>query len=108
MGGYGSAVGSSIIPRSIVVTDGSVYVADGGNHGSIKSDANGNFITKWVATLATDSLNSYAVTITSDEQYVTDTYNHRIQKSDAGGNFITTWEATVTTAVQYAPGHHRA
>jgi tripartite motif-containing protein 71 len=99
-------------PYSIATgPDGSVYVADSGNHRVQKFDSGGNFITKWGSYCTTDTNGdgvpdqacdgqfnyAEAVAVGPDGSvYVADD-NYRIQKFDSDGNFMTKWGSYCNT-----------
>ena len=69
-----------------VAADGSVYVADRGNHRIQKFDADGVFVTKWGSSgTGNGQFNlPFGVAVAADGSvYVADRGNHRIQKFDA-------------------------
>ena len=83
--------------------DGSVYIADTGNHRIQKFDADGNFILKWGENGVGDGQFGFPDDVVVDSQggvYVSDhnptypTPTNRIQKFDADGNFILKWGET--------------
>ena len=101
-GTAGSEAGQFTSPRGLAVApDGSIYVADTGNHRIQHFASDGSFFNAWGSFAAGDNL-SPAPTGTFNEPwslavgpdgsvYVADTWNHRIQKFTASGEFITTW-----------------
>jgi uncharacterized protein (TIGR03663 family) len=100
-GGEGSGTGQFVSPRGVAVApDGSVYVADAGNHRIQKFDADGNFVLAWGSFGAVDGNTGdpgrfnepWSVGVGPDGSvYVADTWNHRVQKFDANGQFIRMW-----------------
>jgi DNA-binding beta-propeller fold protein YncE len=106
-GGEGTAEGQYNNPRNVAIgPDGSVYVADGGNHRIQKLTANGQPLTSWghlcrmyegqagcqEADGAGGLYDPWGIAIDKDGfVYVADTWNHRIQKFDRDGQFITMW-----------------
>ena len=77
--------------------DGSVYVADSGNHRIQKFAANGQFRTMWGSSGTADgqfgkSQSGSRIAVGPDGSvYVTDAGNYRIQKFSARGKFLTKW-----------------
>jgi uncharacterized protein (TIGR03663 family) len=106
-GGQGVGEGLFSYPRNVAIApDGSVYVADSGNHRIQKFTAKGEFVTMWghVCKMyegqegcqepdgAGGFMEPWDVEVDVDGfVYVADTWNHRIQKFDADGNFVTSW-----------------
>jgi len=100
-GSQGSAPGQLQSPHGIKIgPDGSIYVADSGNHRIQRFTADGQFVATWGqhSTIETEvgtprGFNEpWDIAVASDgTMYVADTWNHRIQKLDAEGNPITTW-----------------
>ena len=88
-------------PRGIKVgPDGSVYVADSGNHRIQKFTADGEFVAAWGRNSTVEAEmgmvegfnEPWDVAVApGGEVYVADTWNHRIQKLDAEGNVVTAW-----------------
>ncbi|MEA3350500.1 MAG: hypothetical protein U9Q82_07765, partial [Chloroflexota bacterium] len=88
-------------PRDVTIaSDGSIYVADTGNHRVLHLSADGEVLHTW-GTFA-DSAKGEAPARTFYEPwgiaigpegniFVTDTWNHRIQKFTPAGEFITQW-----------------
>jgi uncharacterized protein (TIGR03663 family) len=105
----GSGRGELRSPRGIAIgPDGSVYVADAGNHRIQKFTAEGEFLDIWGGrSLAQEESGAargfnepWDVAVAPDGAtdsgevsaiYVADTWNHRIQKLDDQGNPITAW-----------------
>jgi sugar lactone lactonase YvrE len=87
-GTYGASDGQFSQPYGIAVaSDGSVYVADTGNHRIQKFTSEGVFVSKWGTEGTGDGQFSYprGVAVASDGSvYVADTGNHRIQKFTVG------------------------
>jgi len=101
-GATGSEVGQFSGPRGLAVApDGSIYVADTGNHRIQHFAPDGSVIHAWGSFGAGDSTISaptgsfnepWSLAIGPDGAvYVADTWNHRVQKFTAEGEFITTW-----------------
>jgi uncharacterized protein (TIGR03663 family) len=106
-GGQGGAEGMFNAPRNVAIApDGSVYVADGGNHRIQKFTAEGTFVTTWghqckmyesmegcqAADGAGGFYDPWGIAVDADGfVYVADTWNHRIQKFTADGEFVTMW-----------------
>jgi DNA-binding beta-propeller fold protein YncE len=108
-GAQGSGDGEFQSPRGIAIgPDGSIYIADAGNHRIQKFTADGEFLDTWGGhSLAGEELGpargfnepwDIAVApeaATGSEQgsivYVADTWNHRIQRLGDRGNPITAW-----------------
>lgn len=92
----GQANGQFRSPRNVAVApDGSLYVADTGNHRIQQFDAGGTFVRQWGGQgTGNGQFNEpWGVAVAPDGQfvYVCDTWNHRIQKFTADGKFVTTW-----------------
>jgi DNA-binding beta-propeller fold protein YncE len=100
-GSEGAGPGQFQAPRAVAVgPDGSVYVADSGNHRIQKFDAEGNLVLTWGTQGSIDNNTAqpgtfnepWGVAVGPDGSvYVADTWNHRIQKFDANGQFQTMW-----------------
>jgi DNA-binding beta-propeller fold protein YncE len=108
-GSQGSGEGEFQSPRGIAVgPDGSVYIADAGNHRIQKFTADGELVDMWGGrSLAEEELRApqgfnepwdvavapdSAIASTPDSAvYVADTWNHRIQRLDDQGSAITAW-----------------
>lgn len=78
-----------------IAPDGSLYVADTGNHRIQQFDAHGNFVRQWGGQGAGNGQfnEPWGVAVAPDGQfvYVCDTWNHRIQKFTADGKFVLAW-----------------
>ena len=102
--GPGAQPGQLQFPRNVALgPDGSIYVADSGNHRIVKFDANGQFVTMWGSQgNGPGQFNEpWGIAVDADGNvYVADTWNHRIQKFDAEGNFITAWGYAAMTGGQ--------
>ncbi|MGB7540286.1 MAG: flippase activity-associated protein Agl23 [Anaerolineales bacterium] len=100
-GGVGVEPGLLQRPRAIAVApDGSVFVADTGNHRIQHFDPEGNLLNFWgsfsgpdAAQAPTGTFNEpWGVAVDSKGSvYVADTWNFRIQKFSAGGDFLAAW-----------------
>jgi predicted membrane-bound mannosyltransferase/sugar lactone lactonase YvrE len=101
-GATGSEPGQFMGARGLVAApDGSLYIADTGNHRIQHFSSDGNLINTWGSFGAGDGLSPAAqgnfnepwdLAVGPDGSvYVADTWNHRIQKFTPRGEFITTW-----------------
>jgi predicted membrane-bound mannosyltransferase/DNA-binding beta-propeller fold protein YncE len=115
-GSQGTEPGQFERPNGIQIgPDGSIYIADTGNHRIQKFTADGQFVATWgrnsVAETETGSpmgfnepwdiaLASSDDSSVVDSIYVADTWNHRIQRLDAAGNPLRAWGLFG----QYGPG----
>jgi uncharacterized protein (TIGR03663 family) len=107
-GVQGSGQGEFQSPRGIALgLDGSVYVADSGNHRIQKFTAAGEFLDSWgERSLAEEELGTsqgfnepWDVAVApaapgssgTPTVYVADTWNHRVQMLDGQGEFIESW-----------------
>lgn len=101
-GSPGAGPGYLQSPRGVEVgPDGSVYVADAGNHRIQKFTAAGEFVATWgtVSDRNTESetvqgfMEPWDVAVAPDGSlYVADTWNHRIQKlNGSDGRVLTAW-----------------
>jgi DNA-binding beta-propeller fold protein YncE len=119
--GLGVEPGQLTFPRNMAVaSDGSVYVADSGNHRIQVFDSAGNFLRQWGSSceLYTEGLpgcvdpdgagpldlgdgqmrEPWGIALGPDGNvYVADTWNHRIQVFDPQGNFVAKWGVFATT-----------
>jgi uncharacterized protein (TIGR03663 family) len=95
-----------------IAPDGSIYVADSGNHRIQHFSAEGAFISEWGSYGAANG-STPAATGTFDEPwgiavgadgsvYVSDTWNNRIQKFNAKGEFIKEWGVSGQGETPYA------
>ena len=107
LGGHGSGEGMFSSPRNVAIgPDGSVYVADSGNHRIQKFAADGTFVTAWGHACrmfeeqqgceepdgAGGFYDPWGLAVDADGfVYVADTWNHRVQKFTADGAFVTMW-----------------
>ena len=91
-------------PRDIAFApDGTLYVADSGNHRILHLDQEGNLLHEWGGFGASDYANNimaepgtfnepWGLDVGPDGSvYVADTWNNRIQKFTAEGEFVTMW-----------------
>jgi hypothetical protein len=89
-------------PRGIAISsDGTLYIADSGNHRVLHITVDGELLHEWGAggdfsgdTAMTVGFFNQPWGLTVDEDgyvYVADTWNHRIQKFTADGEFLTSW-----------------
>jgi uncharacterized protein (TIGR03663 family) len=107
-GSQGSADGQFSGARGVAVApDGSIYVADQGNHRIQKFDPTGRFVLKWGSKGSGDgqfdSPSGVAVDKTGNV-WVTDLWNHRVQEFDANGTFLTKFGSFANAAGQSQPG----
>jgi predicted membrane-bound mannosyltransferase/sugar lactone lactonase YvrE len=91
------------LPRNLAVApDGSLYLADTGNHRIVHITAEGEVLTTWGSFADGATMEGgapggtfyepWSIAIGTDGSvFVTDTWNHRIQKFTADGRFITQW-----------------
>ncbi len=90
-GSNGSGDGQFVAPRNMAVgPDGSIYVADSGNHRIQVLDQNGNFLTKWGSEGSDLGQFSepWGIAVGPDGTvYVADTWNHRVQSFTPTGEF---------------------
>ena len=91
-GSTGSGDGQFATPRSLTVgPDGSIYVADSGNHRIQIFDQEGNFLRKWGSEGAGPGQfnEPWGIAVGQDGTvYVADTWNHRIQAFSSTGEFL--------------------
>jgi len=101
VGQQGAGRGEFQSPRGIAVDDnGTMYVADSGNHRIQVLSADGAFVDSWGArslaeeeSVGTRGFNEpWDIALGPDGRaYVADTWNHRIQRLDGEGRPITAW-----------------
>jgi DNA-binding beta-propeller fold protein YncE/4-amino-4-deoxy-L-arabinose transferase-like glycosyltransferase len=101
IGTTGSQAGQLLKPRGIAVApDGTIYVADSGNHRIQHIAPDGKVLHIWgrfADTVAGDAPGGtfnepWGVALGKDGSvYVTDTWNHRVQKFTADGTFVKMW-----------------
>lgn len=109
-GSNGTGDGQFMAPRNLAVgPDGSIYVADSGNHRIQVFDPQGNFITKWgsMGTEPGQFNEPWDVAVAQDGTvFVADTWNHRIQAFTSTGEFLRSFGtfANVQTDAQAEPG----
>ncbi len=102
--GPGSGPHQLNFPRNVAIApDGSVYVADSGNHRIVKFDAQGNYVLSWGKKgQGPGEFNEpWGVAVDANGfVYVADTWNHRVQKFDGEGHFVTQWGYAAMTGGQ--------
>ena len=87
----GTADGQFTTPRNVTTSaDGTVFVADSGNHRIQVFDAQGNFVTSWGEFGEQPGQFNEPWGIAADDEfvYVSDTWNHRIQKFSHDGELV--------------------
>lgn len=91
-GSNGSGEGQFIAPRDLAIgPDGSIYVADSGNHRIQLFDPEGNFLVSWGSEGAGPGQFSEPWGIAVGPEgtvYVADTWNHRLQAFSRTGEFL--------------------
>ena len=96
-GNNGTGEGQFVTPRSVAVApDGSIYVADSGNHRIQVFDQNGNYLFGWgQAGEAPGEFNEpWGIDIAPDGTvWVADTWNHRVQAFSPTGDPINVFGA---------------
>ncbi|MEN8172267.1 MAG: flippase activity-associated protein Agl23 [Chloroflexota bacterium] len=101
IGKPGSSSGEFNMPRDLAFApDGSIYVADTGNHRVQHLSPDGDTLEIW-GSFADSAVGSapggtfyepWGIAVGPEGNvYVTDTWNHRVQKFSAEGDFITQW-----------------
>jgi DNA-binding beta-propeller fold protein YncE len=100
-GTEGDAPGQLRNPRGVAVgADGSIYVADAGNHRVQKFSPDGKLEAVWGSWSSVDEETGlpagfnepWGIAVGSDaDVYVADTWNHRIQRFEDDGELVATW-----------------
>ncbi|MFN3761602.1 MAG: flippase activity-associated protein Agl23 [Anaerolineae bacterium] len=113
-GSEGSAPGQFLKPRGIAVApDGSVYVADSGNHRIQKFTAEGVWVTAWGSFGGCPEqtpppgtfCEPWGVAVGPDGAvYVADLWAHRVQKFSPDGAFIAQWGFSSNFGADLRPG----
>ncbi len=113
-GSEGSAPGQFLKPRGIAVApDGSVYVADSGNHRIQKFTADGRWVTAWGSFGGCPEqtpppgtfCEPWGVAVGPDGAvYVADLWAHRVQKFSPDGAFIAQWGFSSNYGADLRPG----
>jgi predicted membrane-bound mannosyltransferase/DNA-binding beta-propeller fold protein YncE len=95
--------GNFNLPRNLIVSkDGSLYLADTGNHRIVHITVSGDILETWGRFVDGSTLEGgapggtfyepWSIAIGTDGSvFVTDTWNHRIQKFTADGEFLMEW-----------------
>ncbi len=101
IGSSGAAPGELQRPRDLIVLeDGSLFVADTGNHRIQHLSPDGSLIAQWGGFSGTDPAAAPPGTFNEPwglgmgpdgSIYVADTWNHRVQKFSPDGEFLATW-----------------
>lgn len=101
LGEFGTSSGQFQSPHGIAVAlDGSIYIADTGNHRVQHLSEDGETLHVWGSLSVSsdgDALEGtfnepWGITVAPDGNvYVADTWNHRIQKFSPEGTYITAW-----------------
>jgi sugar lactone lactonase YvrE len=110
-GSNGSGDGQFITPRDVAVgPDGSIYVADAGNHRIQVFDQDGKFLLKWGSQGAGPGQfnEPWGIAVGKDGTvFVADTWNHRIQAFTSKGEFLKEFGAfaNVQTSPQTETGN---
>ena len=91
-GSAGAGDGQLNAPRNLAVgPDGSIYVADSGNHRIQVFDENGNFLMQWGSegTGPGQFSEPWGIAVSNEGQvYVADTWNHRVQVFNPTGDYV--------------------
>lgn len=98
-GSLGSEPGQYLNPRDLAVApDGSLYIADTGNHRIQHVAPDGSVINQWGSLSPVESApeglfnEPWGIAVGPDGAvYVADTWNHRIQKFTPEGDFLRAW-----------------
>ncbi|MBG7609800.1 MAG: TIGR03663 family protein [Anaerolineae bacterium] len=101
IGEQGSLPGQFNMPRDLAIaSDGSMYIADTGNHRVQHLDPKGDVLEIW-GSFADSAIGPapegtfyepWGIAVGPEGNvYVTDTWNHRVQKFSSTGEFITEW-----------------
>jgi len=102
--GPGAGPGQLQHPRNLAIgPDGSLYVADSGNHRIVKFSPDGQMLTSWGSKGAGPGQfnEPWGIAVGPDGSvYVADTWNHRIEKFDANGKFLLQWGHAAMTGGQ--------
>jgi predicted membrane-bound mannosyltransferase/sugar lactone lactonase YvrE len=113
IGTKGSGPSQLTSPHDLAIApDGSIYVADSGNHRIQHFSVDGTFISEWgsfgaangTTPSAPGTLNDpWGIAVGADGSvYVSDTWNNRIQKFSAKGDFIKEWGVSGQGETPYA------
>jgi predicted membrane-bound mannosyltransferase/DNA-binding beta-propeller fold protein YncE len=110
-GQAGVEPGSLQRPRAVAAApDGTIYVADTGNHRIQHFDSRGNLLQVWGSFSGPDAAQApegtfnepWGIAVGSDGSvYVADTWNFRIQKFSADGTFLRAWGSTTHSGPGY-------
>jgi predicted membrane-bound mannosyltransferase/DNA-binding beta-propeller fold protein YncE len=87
----GAGEGELTSPRNMAIApDGTIYVADSGNHRIQVFNAEGDFLRQWgsFGDEAGQFNEPWSLAVDNDYVYVTDTWNHRIQKFTTEGAYV--------------------
>ncbi|MBC7228401.1 MAG: TIGR03663 family protein [Thermoflexales bacterium] len=113
-GSEGSGPGQFLRPRGVAVApDGSVYVADSGNHRIQKFTADGQWVTAWGSFGGCPEqtpppgtfCEPWGVAVGPDGAvYVADLWAHRVQKFSPDGAFIAQWGFSSNYGADLRPG----